>query len=324
MTSSHILGQPMQETQTERLDYIIEKSIARGAESVLYRARNSDCTGVYCVKAIRNGLGKMLGPKDDKLEHREKLDDVAYKSKVRHLKNEYAVGRLMEHSGRIPLVRMFGLQRVRQLGLEVGYDLIMELVDGDDMGNKKLREEADVPTKLNYFYQTAQALHFMHRKGYVHLDMKPSNIMLTNGYVKLIDFGVSTPVGHKPHGLTGTNGYFSPEQIISEPVDEGTDAFALGVTFAVVFGGKHLPQFRAQLVEKAARTEAKFHIAKTELPMVKEVPEAEFIPELRDLIMRLTIPKRDVRLRDMKVLINGIRGIAKQFDMPLTEPYEFV
>jgi serine/threonine protein kinase len=81
--------------------------------------------------------------------------------------------------------------------------------------------------------QLACGLHYVHTvAGVVHLDVKPSNIVLRDGRPVLIDFGTAAPVGAPaPAGAArGTRGYMAPEQLRRRPAAPGMDIHALGVT----------------------------------------------------------------------------------------------
>lgn len=298
--------------------YTIQERIARGAESVLYLAADSDGEQYYCVKAIRNLFGRLLGSSRTKRD--EAKLEVRYAAKVKHIKNEFEVGQKLQRDGDMPIVRMYALRRIKPCFIELGYDLLMEYIDGNDLGDRRAVTMLSVEDKVNLFFQTAMALRYMHLAGYVHLDMKPSNVMVTKGKVRLIDFGMTAPIGTKLRTISGTAGYLSPEQLVRKYVDEATDIFALGVTFAAVFGGKPLRQNHDDLLEKSLKMEAKFHLEKSEQPMVDEVPEVQHIPKLVELIRRCTIPKRERRIRSTNTIINSLHRIAREIDIKLTEP----
>ncbi|HXE41377.1 MAG TPA: serine/threonine-protein kinase [Candidatus Baltobacteraceae bacterium] len=79
----------------------------------------------------------------------------------------------------------------------------------------------------------AMGLNHVHESGYMHLDFKPENILVTrNGNVRLIDFDLAQPIPEKPKKFSknpGTPGYMAPEQLQRLPIDSRVDIFAYGV-----------------------------------------------------------------------------------------------
>jgi serine/threonine protein kinase len=118
--------------------------------------------------------------------------------------------------------------------------LVMELVEGMGMNflvethNEKLNGN-----RINYLRQLADALDYMHKQGFLHRDICPRNVMVTNDdVVKLIDFGLTiplTPEFCKPGNRTGTTDYLAPELIRRVTTDHRVDLFALGVTAYELF-----------------------------------------------------------------------------------------
>jgi serine/threonine protein kinase len=288
--------------------YSLQDMVARGAESVLYRANAGPA--ILCAKSIRNVLGLAFNTSGNRSE--DGKIDASYHNKVRHLRNEFAVGTALQEPGELPIVRIYALRKVRRFGLEMGYDLLMELVEGTDMGNRQFARDLSVVERLGILYQTVQALHFMHHRGYVHLDMKPSNIMVCNQRVKLIDFGVSVTLGHRPHAVTGTAGYLSPEQIVRDHLNEATDLFALGVTFAVIFGGRPLRQSPAELKSKQFRSEAQYHLGNVDQPAVMEMPDLASFPEIAHLLSQCTVLRRDRRIATSAALLARLEHAAAE------------
>jgi serine/threonine protein kinase len=294
--------------------YTIQNMLARGAESVLYRASAGPAT--FCAKAIRNFLGLTIGHAATR-QHQSKLSDVSYRNKVRHLRNEFAVGGALQDETDTPIVRVYALRKVRRFGLEMGYDLLLEHIEGADMSERSFTRTLSVTDKIGIFHQTVKALGFMHHRLYIHLDMKPSNIMVTQGRVKLIDFGVSVTLGHQPRTITGTAGYLSPEQIVRDPLTEATDIFALGVTFAVIFGGKQLRQSAEELKSRQFRSEARYHLASVDQPTVTEIPELAEFPELAQLIGQCTVPRLGKRIANTATLLNRLERTAEVYGIHL-------
>ena len=122
--------------------------------------------------------------------------------------------------------------------------LVMELVEGETLGQLIGRGPVDPPTALDILEQLLDALAFAHGQGVIHGDIKPDNIFLTSsGQVKLAGFGIPH-VGDDPAlaraGLVrGTPGYMAPEQISGDPVDTRADLFALGVVAYEMLTGKN-------------------------------------------------------------------------------------
>jgi serine/threonine-protein kinase len=116
----------------------------------------------------------------------------------------------------------------------------MELVQGERLDNlyQDQRPERLEPV-LDVFMHVAEGLHAMHRRGYLHADIKPNNIILTeSGGLKIIDFGQSCPLGHKKQRIQGTPDFIAPEQVALAPLDQRTDVFNLGATMYWVLTGK--------------------------------------------------------------------------------------
>ncbi|HEY3186884.1 MAG TPA: serine/threonine-protein kinase [Solirubrobacteraceae bacterium] len=72
------------------------------------------------------------------------------------------------------------------------------------------------------------AIRYLHRAGYLHLDLKPSNVVVDQGFAKLLDLSLTRPPGPGPQGL-GTRRYLAPEQALGEPFTAATDVWGLGM-----------------------------------------------------------------------------------------------
>ena len=129
--------------------------------------------------------------------------------------------------------------------------LVMELVEGDSLG-ERLREgplpEGEV---LRLGAQLADGLSAAHAEGVVHCDLKPANLKLTRGGdLKILDFGIAklrlTPAGDTSaletltstkREVVGTLPYMAPEQLRAERVDGRTDIWAAGVVLCEMATG---------------------------------------------------------------------------------------
>ncbi len=86
----------------------------------------------------------------------------------------------------------------------------------------------------NILIDMAMALEHLHEKGFIHLDFKPENVLVTlTGDIRLVDFDLAQPRPKKPTKMpsnAGTPAYMAPEQIRREPLDQRADIFSFGVT----------------------------------------------------------------------------------------------
>ncbi|HXV68171.1 MAG TPA: protein kinase [Nitrospira sp.] len=136
------------------------------------------------------------------------------------------------------------------------YFFVMELVEGETLESRLARDRLSLGKALEYAIQIADALDKAHRKGVVHRDLKPGNIMLTKSGVKLLDFGLAKlkrdnapnslsqgPTVDKPltaeGTIVGTLQYMAPEQLEGKDADAHTDVFAFGsIVYEMVTGKK--------------------------------------------------------------------------------------
>ena len=148
------------------------------------------------------------------------------------------------------------------------YYLVMELLNGVTLDKviASPKSDVDIRQKLEILTQVGQALHYAHQRGIVHRDIKPSNIMvLPNGHVKVMDFGVAYAVEKSDVNLRdaqleivgGTPFYMSPEQINKGKIDARSDLFSLAVVAYELLSGQRPFQGknRFSLYEKILRTE---------------------------------------------------------------------
>ena len=121
--------------------------------------------------------------------------------------------------------------------------LVMEFIEG--VGMSYLVEMQNERMKQNciwYAIQLGEAINYLHSNEWIHRDLCPRNIMVSNDeMVKVIDFGLmvpNTPEFRKPGNRTGTANYMAPELISRQPTDDRIDIFSYAVTCFEMFAGE--------------------------------------------------------------------------------------
>jgi len=125
--------------------------------------------------------------------------------------------------------------------------LVMEYVEGPSLAAVLSAEGTLSPRHvLGLIAQAAEALACAHGAGIVHCDMKPANVLVDDGRVKIADFGIAQAAGAvrvTQAGLvTGTPGYLSPEQVAGLPATPASDLYGLGMIAYECLTGR--PPFR--------------------------------------------------------------------------------
>jgi serine/threonine-protein kinase len=139
--------------------------------------------------------------------------------------------------------------------------LVMEFVDGVHLDDFCDARALGLNERIELFLQICDAVAYAHRNLIVHLDLKPSNILVNEqGSVKLLDFGTSKLI-HPDSLLTttvlATPAYASPEQLRNEPVTTSCDVYSLGaILFDLLAGRRPAGKLSAALMFERALSEA--------------------------------------------------------------------
>ena len=199
---------------SEVAGYRIESLIGRGGMAVVYRAEH--------LRLGRKVALKFIAPE---LAENEKF-------RQRFIR-ESRLAAALDHPNIIPVYEAGEVEDVLYIA--------MRYVDGTDL-KALLTDQGrlDTTQTLSILPQIARALDVAHANGLIHRDVKPGNILLTQGpdadepyHVYLSDFGL-TKRSSSQSGLTtagqfvGTIDYIAPEQITGEPVGPHTDIYAVG------------------------------------------------------------------------------------------------
>jgi eukaryotic-like serine/threonine-protein kinase len=192
------------------------------------------------------------------------------------------------------------------------YFIVMEYIEGSSCA-EILRDDGwvEVEEAIAIIEQACEGLHYAHRHGVVHRDVKPGNLLRsTEGEVKLADFGIAkateqssiTQVG----SVLGTAAYLAPEQARGEEAGPAADLYALGVVTYQLISGR-LPYDASSLTELALKQQS-------EAPAMLDTLVAAVTPELAEAVaIALALEPRDryQTAREMgRALRDGANGIA--------------
>jgi eukaryotic-like serine/threonine-protein kinase len=155
--------------------------------------------------------------------------------------------------------------QVYDTGVDEGrHYIVMEFVEGRSGAQILTRQgPLDPATAAEAGIQACAGLDYAHRRGIIHRDVKPGNLMIVGGpvgggemTVKLTDFGIARAVEQtritQVGSVVGTAAYLSPEQVRGEEATPATDVYALGVVLYQFLTGR-LPYEGSTLAELAVR-----------------------------------------------------------------------
>lgn len=205
--------------------YELSSVLGAGQGGMVFKARHRQLDRFVAVK--------LLSPEN-------MSDKTAF---MRFEREAHSIGRLNHPN----IVTVFDVGRWKD---ERPY-LVMDYIEGQDLQDL-MGKEGRIPIvrSLRIVTQVCSALYHAHKRGVIHRDLKPRNIMVIDAedvsdFVKLVDFGIAKQSGSEQfnEGLTlegyvvGTPQYMSPEQCTGAKVDERTDIYALaGVLFRMITG----------------------------------------------------------------------------------------
>lgn len=121
--------------------------------------------------------------------------------------------------------------------------LVMEYIEGQPLEKLIAKGNIPYPRACAWAGDVASALAAAHRKGVIHGDVKPANILISDEgrvKVKLTDFGIARLQNRDAHGapLLGTPAYWCPEQIFGKPQNARSDIFSLGIVLYEMLTGQ--------------------------------------------------------------------------------------
>ncbi|MGB8474339.1 MAG: protein kinase [Candidatus Acidiferrum sp.] len=199
-------------------DYEVQEEIGRGAQGVVYRARQKSLNRTVALKVI--GLGHW-----------------ATEAHLKRFRREAEAAARLEHPGIVP---------IHEVGERDGSCYFsMKFVEGGQLDQVVGREPMSPRSAVELIAKVARTAHYAHEHGILHRDIKPGNILLdAKGEPHLTDFGLARLVETEStvtHTLDvlGTPSYMAPEQAVgnNSALTAATDVYALGAVLYQLLTG---------------------------------------------------------------------------------------
>lgn len=262
--------------------YDVVSTLGEGAHSTIYAVRDKNGQVMVLKRVIKEGPSQQRFIDQALAEHEvaNKIDHPRVRKSIKVIKQRNVI-------------------RVSEVLV------LMELVDGVTLEQHR---PTDLFQVCQIFFQAAEGLRAMHQAGFIHADIKPNNIMLTekNG-VKLIDFGQSCKSGTVKQRIQGTPDYIAPEQVKREQITERTDVFNLGASFYWILTGQHIP---TMIHKKNAGITSKSDEYKRGQPPIEINPE--IAPALSSLVMDCVERRPEDRPQTMAQVIDRLEIAGAQ------------
>ncbi len=258
--------------------YRIERRIGEGGMATVYLAHDERHDSRVALKVLRPELASHLGGE--------------------RFTREIRITAQLQHPNILPVFDS------GEIDGDAFY--VMPFADGETLA-QRIQREGPLPVEdaIAIGVEVADALAYAHERGFVHRDVKPSNIMLTHGHAVLADFGIARAMDAAggdaltQTGLAvGTVTYMSPEQARSELVDGRTDIYSLGCVLYEMLAGT--PPFTGPARAVLARH------SMDAVPSLRAVRDA--VPEAVEQAIVKALAKTPAdRFRDAKELRRALR-----------------
>ena len=265
--------------------------LGSGARSTIWEIRSLDTGEIFALKRVVK-----RHPSDGKF--------------IEQACNEYEASGHFDHE---VVRRTYRMRRVKRWLSLREVHLVMEFCTGRTLQDSR---PDSIETVMTIFCRVAEALAHVNARGYVHADIKPNNIIVSeNGAVKIIDLGQSCPLGTIKARVQGTPDFIAPEQVHRRPLDARTDVFNFGASIYWTLTGKAIP---TAMPRKGAAT------LKHDMILV---PPQELNPAVPPALSKLIVDCVEIspsrRPGSMNEVLSRLKLIGhtlKRLEGPSTEP----
>jgi hypothetical protein len=161
-------------------------------------------------------------------------------------------------------------------------------------------QEKPLHVQIGLLVQALQALAYLHRRGVIHRDVKPDNMLVLNGQVRVLDFGLAVAreqIGDVQNMMAGTLAYIAPEILRGQLPGKASDLYAIGVMAFEMFSGEH--PFRITSVDGLIRS------------IAEDAPNIELLDlsdQLVQVIAKLLAKDPEERYADAVDVIQALQG----------------
>jgi eukaryotic-like serine/threonine-protein kinase len=248
---------------------------------------------------------------------------VAVKILAEHLSDdERFVARFRREALAVAKLIHPNIVQVYDTGIDDGrHYIVMEYVEGRS-GAQILQRQGPVDPEIaaEIGIQACSGLDYAHRRGIIHRDVKPGNLMVFGGPVgggemtiKLTDFGIARAIEQtritQVGSVVGTAAYLAPEQVRGEEATPATDVYALGVVLYQFLTGR-LPYEGSSLAELAVRQQ-------NEKPLPPSTYNSEVPEPLGAAVLRALEGDPNRRFASADELAGGLRRGLEGIDVTL-------
>jgi eukaryotic-like serine/threonine-protein kinase len=189
------------------------------------------------------------------------------------------------------------------------YYIAMEYIEGPTL-KEEITSRAPLPEAeaVGYAQQALQALEFAHRRGVIHRDIKPHNMMVTpDGLLKVTDFGIARAANQvemtEAGSIVGTAQYLSPEQARGQNVGPQSDIYSLGVVLYELLTGE-VPFSGSSAVEIAMKQV-------NEQPVPPSQKNRLISPALEQVVMRALAKDSALRFHSAREMADELERVRR-------------